>query len=95
MVTEDTPPNIFTGTIMFFMGAIAGTLMHVIFSHILEKYEISSLVGLGLLGTVQIFILTGMISWTNNNIADTGLFVLGLLSAQDIIIRQLLIIRRA
>ena len=87
----DKQKNIFTGTIMFFSGAVIGTLMHLLFSHLLIRYDISSHMGLGLIGTIQIFIITCTISWTDSKVADMGLFVLGLLSAQDIIIQQLLV----
>lgn len=94
MSNEAKGRNIFTGTIMFFIGAVIGTVMHLLFDHIMNKYKIQTHVGLGLLGTGQIFIITLIIYWMDSTVMDMGLFVLGLLSAQDMVIRNLLVISK-
>jgi hypothetical protein len=85
---ESLSRSVISDTIMFIIGMITGIVFNYIFHVIIQILNISKNRYFFFIGMFQILMNAFIIRYVRNNIENTGLFVLGLLSPQYLVIKQ-------
>jgi hypothetical protein len=78
---------VFRNTTMFFVGAGIGIVMNHLFSSLYERWGSSNELGLSIL---QLLLIAALISYFSAEVQSMGLFISGLLMAQELYITRFL-----
>lgn len=74
---------------MFFIGAILGIFFHFLMDYMIYKFHINTDFGLGIIGVFQLILIAIVIRAISSILPAIGLFIFGIISAQDLIITRL------
>lgn len=82
--------NAISDTCMFFLGACIGIIVNYLFVMIVSTYDINDRRHFFWIGMVQVLLDAHIIQYIKSKISNIGLFTLGLLAPQSLVIKRVI-----